>query len=87
MGSEVWTAKVWNRKYEQCPIRDAPGSGVDSILSIYVRMMSKERAGHLGRITKLVSDLEFQSQTISGRMGDPGAPAKLRFNALLTAGE
>ena len=69
--------EVWNQKYEQGPIRDP---AVDSILSIYARMATQEHAGRPGRIAKLVSDLEIQSQTISGRMGDLGAPANLRFN-------
>ena len=40
MGSEVRTAKVWNRRYERGPIR------IHSILSIYARMAPQERAVH-----------------------------------------
>ena len=50
-------------------------------------MASQERAGRLGRIAKLVSDLEPQSQTISGRMGDlvpQRQPAKKKPMALRT---
>ena len=60
--TKVWVGgmdQVWNRKYERGPIR------VDSILSIYASMASQKLAGE-----KPVSDLELQSQTISGRMGD-----------------
>ena len=52
MGSEVWTAKVWNRRYERGPIR------IDSILSIYARMAPQERAMHIGWID-VVPDLEL----------------------------
>ena len=38
MEPEVWTAKVWKRKYERGPIR------IDSIISIYARMAPQERA-------------------------------------------
>ena len=61
--------------------QDGSHTGVDSILSIHVRMATQERAGRLGRIAKLlVSDIELKSQTISGLMGDLGVRANLWFN-------